>query len=412
MTETTLQTACGPIRGILHDGVRTFRGITYAGCTRFGHPEILDAWDGTYDATAFGTVCPQRSCRLASVIGEEKGSVIDENRLCLTVSTPEGARGLPVMVWVHGGAYLTGGSEEKRYSVERLARSGNVVVVKISYRLGAFGYLWDPGRGIGNLGLEDQQTALRWIHGHIADFGGNPDDITVFGQSAGAHAIACMIASCDGKTLFRRAVLQSPPLGISLSRKRAEKTTRRLMARLGKDLEQASMDEILDAQGKVSSVTSLAFMPVLDDAMAIPDGLADSGLEVICTWTAQDASPFLKDALGPLLGTSIGKAAIRFATRSVFEKPVKEYVGRLRNAGIRAGARFISWAPEGSPLGSCHCIELPFILGFYEDWCESAMFKGTSRETYVEKSREYLGAWTSFANGKGFPELDGNGIGE
>lgn len=406
MLDTRLSTSCGPIRGIVRDGIRIFRGIDYARCERFRPAERIDSWDGEYDATDYGTVAPQLSCRLASVIGAEKGAVVDEHRLCLSIYSPEGAENLPVMVWIHGGAFLTGGSEERRYSGERLVKAGNVVVVKISYRLGALGYLWMPEKGVGNLGLEDQRTALEWIHDHISDFGGDPARITVFGQSAGAHSVAALIASSKGRLSFQRAILQSPPLGMYISQKKAERIKRKFLRLLEEDPFTASVDKILEVQASMSSKSLVPlFQPVLDDVTGIPSELESDKLKIVCGYTAQDASPFLRKVLGPLFATGVGRAVVNYATKSVFASAIDQYVEKLRKHGFDARTYFISWAPKGNPLGSCHCIEMPFLLGFYEDWTEAAMLQKTTREEYERLSGIFLKAWTGFADGDNFTEL-------
>ncbi len=447
MSEITIQTSCGRIKGTVRDGIAVFQGIDYASCERFEEAVPINSWDAVYDATRRGSVCPQRSCRLASVIGEEKGTSIDEKRLCLTVYAPENAApgSLAVMVWVHGGSYLTGGSEEQRYSGERLVRKGNVLVVKISYRLGALGYLWLPEENIGNLGLKDQITALQWIQDHISGFGGDPSRITVFGQSAGAHSVASLIASSVEKPLFKRAVLQSPPLGINISPRKASriakeflkllaeareskeasngkaggkingKTGEKIEVKAGgkilqkpaiKILREASIDEILDAQEAIVAKNPvLAFMPILKEPTRIPEAIIKGRLQVVCGYAAQDASPFLKPAMDRLFGTKAGNAIVSFITKRVFAAPIEKYTEKLRKAGLQADIYHISWAPKGNPLGSCHCIELPFILGFKEDWTEAGMLEGITDLEYEKLSELFLEAWTDFANYGKFTEL-------
>lgn len=405
-TRTSIDTGSARFHGIEKDGIRIFRGITYARYGRFEEAVPVQP-EGDIDATTYGCVCPQRSNRLASIMGEDKGSVIEEGRLCLSIYSPAGAKDLPVMVWIHGGAFLTGGSEEQRYSGERLVRTGNVVVVKISYRLGAFGFLHMPDKGISNLGLHDQRTALEWVQEHISAFGGNPDDVTVFGQSAGALSVAALIATSTDRLLFRKAILQSAPLGIGMTPKEADRIAKAFMKRLGKDLKEATMDELLDAQEAIKKMkTGLTFMPLLPDFQEIPELVRKSGLKVVVGYTAEDASPFLK-GLGFLFDTAIGRAAIRWATRTTFSESSEQYLGKLREAGLEATKYFISWHPEGNPLGACHCIELPFILGEYEDWCESKMLQGIKQDEYSRNSGDLLRAWTTFAREGRFP---GGGI--
>ena len=116
------------------------------------------------------------------------------------------------MVWLHGGAYVSGGGEAQRYDADELARRGRVVVVRVSYRLGVFGYL-SPS-GVDNLGLRDQILALRWVHDNIGAFGGDPDRVTVFGQSAGADSVLSLMLCGQSTGLFQRAIMQSAPLGV------------------------------------------------------------------------------------------------------------------------------------------------------------------------------------------------------
>jgi Carboxylesterase type B len=394
-------------RGTAEHGIRIFRGITFARYGKFEEAR-MEVPDGQVDATEYGCVCPQHSSRLASVLGEDKGAVIEEGRLCLTVYSPEGAEKLPVMVWIHGGSFLTGGSEERRYSGERLVRTGNIVVVKISYRLGALGYLWMPGKGIANLGLKDQQLALEWIAANIGRFGGDPGNITLFGQSAGALSIAGLIATCKDRPLFQKAILQSAPLGITIDRKRASKVCSDFLKTLGKPLESATYEEILTAQEAVKGPkTSMNYMPMVEDFTHIPEAVKASRIKIVIGYTAHDASPFLDGVFGKFLGSPLGRLATSIVTTRVFSKPSELYIRKLQEAGIDVTRYFISWYPKSNPLGACHCMELPFILGEYDDWADSKMLKGMTIDEYAENSKSMLEAWTGFAN-KGV--FEGNGI--
>lgn len=403
MVQTSINIGNASIIGVERNGIRIFRGITYATCERFSEAVKCGFGDGVTMATDHGTVTPQRSCRLASVIGEEKGSIVDENRLCLSIYTPAGAKDLPVMVWIHGGSYVTGGSEEKRYSGERLVETGNLVVVKISYRLGVFGYLWKPEEGIGNLGLKDQTTALEWIQENISAFGGDPSKVTLFGQSAGGHSVASLIATVGNRGLFSQAILQSPPLGMSLSEKAATKNCRKFTRLLGKDPREASLDELLDVQERMCrSKATMPFMPVIPDCTDVPSG---TNIRVVAGYATEDVSPFLRKALGPLMPTAFGRSILHWATGNVFRKPAEKYVAKLNDHGLCASLYRISWAPKDSPLGACHCIEMPFILGFFEDWKDALMLKGITREEYDRISEIFLRTWTGFANGTDFTQL-------
>lgn len=398
--------ANGLVKGITEDGVRVFRGITFARYKPF-HEAVPEKLQPGTDATAYGTVCPQRTSRTAPGKDGKAMAEVEDGRLCLSVYSPENAVNLPVMVWIHGGSFIRGGSEEKRYSCGRLAREGKVVVVKISYRLGAFGYLYLPGRGICNLGLKDQKTALGWIREYAAEFGGDPSDITIFGQSAGALSVAALIATAEGSLPFRKVILQSAPLGISITPEEASRITGAFLRKLGKDPEEATVDEILDAQKKILGMKAgLTFMPMVEDFLHIPPQVSHSGLKAVIGYAAQDASPFVSKS-GRFLNTCLGKKAVRHLTDSIFIKPSDEYALRLEAAGLDVTRYLISWHPPGNRFGACHCIELPFLLGDKEEWSDAKFLKGMTDTEYQDNSRTLVRAWTSFANEGVFP---GGGI--
>lgn len=457
----------------LWNGASLFHGIVYARYARFGMPEIVEYGEGEIvDAREYGCVCPQNLLHLLEQLGPDSGLEMREGELCLSVTVPEEEhRRLPVMVWIHGGFYLTGGSEDHRYDVSSLALAGGVIVVKISYRLGAEGYIWHPERGVGNLGLEDQKTALRWIRRHIASFGGDPDNVTVFGQSAGAHSIASLIASADdvepitnvprfgGEVLFHRAILQSPPLGNTISPKAAAKVTEAFLDRLSSiaglggvpeesarerrekcfdkavEGDEVTLGHIIEAQDAVKSMRlGLIFLPVLRDNMRIPPvggqsvgrdrdcgqpnrGAATCAHEqpgrdatdgkdrfrVIVGYNADDASPYIRKWTGFLWKTPLRRPLVKLLTDKVFRKPALRYAAKLRSAGIEAQTYCFSWHPQGSELGACHSIELPFLLGKPEDWGAAEMLQGMTREEYEANSAKFRSLWTKFARSGEFP---------
>lgn len=445
----------------LWNGASLFHGIVYARYARFGMPEMVEYGEGKIvDAREYGCVCPQNLSHLLGQLGPDSGLEMREGELCLSVTVPEEEhRRLPVMVWIHGGFYLTGGSEDHRYDVSSLALAGGVIVVKISYRLGAEGYIWHPERGVGNLGLEDQKTALRWIRRHIASFGGDPDNVTVFGQSAGAHSIASLIASADdvepitnvprfgGEPLFHRAILQSPPLGNTITPKAAAKVTAAFLDRLSSiaglcgvpgesarerrekcfdkavEGDEVTLEHIIEAQDEVKSMRlGLIFLPVLRDYMRIPPvGRLSVGsgckcgqtnrdavdgkdrFRVIVGYNADDASPYIRKWTGFLWKTTLRRPLIKFLTDKVFRKPALRYAAKLRSAGIEAQTYCFSWHPQGSELGACHSIELPFLLGKFEDWGSAEMLCGMTREEYEANSAKFRSLWTKFARSGEFP---------
>ena len=204
-------TANGAVRGLANGAVDEFLGIPYAappvGALRWQPPQPAASWSGVRDATRFAPHCPQSP----SPFGQPSTS---EDCLFLNVFTPRHQHAgshFPVMVWIHGGALVTGESND--YDPTALAEDG-VTVVTINYRLGALGFLAHPALAdangqSGDYGLMDQQAALRWVRCNIASFGGNPRNVTIFGESAGGLSTLSQVASPQARGLFERAIVES-----------------------------------------------------------------------------------------------------------------------------------------------------------------------------------------------------------
>lgn len=233
-----IQTAAGQIQGLEHHDYHEFRGIPYAqppvGRQRFAPPQPLEPWEGVRKADRFGDASVQEETSLFGI------GHTSEDCLHLNVWTPcSDDQARPVMVWIHGGAYVTGSGAQLIYRGRDLARNGNVVVVTLNYRLGALGFLHladrlGPDVGVSNnLGLQDQVAALRWVKQNIAAFGGDPDQITLFGESAGAMSIAALITMPSAQGLFQRAILQSGSGDMVLTRDEANQVADTFLAAAG-----------------------------------------------------------------------------------------------------------------------------------------------------------------------------------
>jgi para-nitrobenzyl esterase len=281
------------------------------------------------------------------------------------------------MVWFHGGAYVTGSGESTKYDAGLLASEG-VVVVSVSYRLGVFGYLQD------NLGLLDQLTALRWVRDNIAAFGGDPANVTAFGQSAGADSVYALMLT-DTENLFHRAILQSAPLG-TRSPERAEMTAA-LRASISVDTT-TSADDVLVAQ--IAAVAEMGprfapsggmpFAPVLDE---IDLAAAASRVELLVGHTADDGSPYVPT-----------REHWEAVTELIFALPARELARDWTAAGGQAATYNFRWAPEGAPMGSCHCMELPFLFD-PDGWIGAGMLAG--QEPDAELAKTIRGTWAGFA---------------
>jgi para-nitrobenzyl esterase len=207
----------GMVDGVHEGSIRVFKGIPYAapplGELRWRAPEPASAWPGVRTADTFSAICPQKG----AYPEESPPEPMSEDCLTLNVWTPAAAptQRLPVMVWIYGGGLTNGSASTPLYAGDRLAARG-VVVVTFNYRIGALGFLAHPSLneeskhgGSGNYGLLDQIAALKWVQRNIAAFGGDPDQVTIFGQSSGAMSVSVLTVSPLAKGLFRRAIAQS-----------------------------------------------------------------------------------------------------------------------------------------------------------------------------------------------------------
>jgi para-nitrobenzyl esterase len=210
----------GSLRGEALNGVDVYRGVPYAlpptGSRRWRPPAEMPRWQETRDATRFGAACHQPIGRSASIYSPAEDPTVSEDCLFLNVWTPQGAHKAPVFVWIHGGALVAGASNETMYDGARMAASQGMLVVSINYRLGVLGYLAHPelsaesSRNVsGNYGLLDQIAALRWVQANIAAFGGDPDKVTIAGESAGGLSVMYLMAAPQARGLFHRAIAES-----------------------------------------------------------------------------------------------------------------------------------------------------------------------------------------------------------
>src|SRR4051794_37828511 len=310
-----VRTKAGELRGGYENGIAVFRGIPYAaapvGELRFSPPHPVPTWQGVRDATQDGPIAPQGRSRLSHVMGDFERPQ-SEDCLTLNIWTPApDTKKRPVFVWIHGGAFSSGAGSVPWYSGERFAANGDVVFVSINYRLGIIGFLCLPGVSDGNLGLLDQVSALEYVRNNIAAFGGDPGNVTVVGQSAGAASIAILMTMPKAQGLFRRAILQSTPFGrMSRTLEDAHRIGRRLLEVVGlKPDETAKLKSLpfarfVTAQSEVARLEkkfadALApFWPVIDGkvypgeaASALKSG-AGAEIDVMIGTTREEMAAF------------------------------------------------------------------------------------------------------------------------
>jgi para-nitrobenzyl esterase len=444
-----VRTKSGDLRGVTENGVTVFRGIPYAaapvGDLRFAPPQPAAAWTGVRDATKDGPIPPQGRSRLAHVMGDVERPQ-SEDCLTLNIWTPAAdGKKRPVMVWIHGGAFSSGAGSLPWYSGERFAANGDVVAVSINYRLGVLGFLCLPGVSDGNLGLLDQVAALRFVRDNIAAFGGDPDNVTVVGQSAGASSIAFLMTMPQARGLFRRAILQSTPFGrMTRTKDDAHRIGRRLLDVLGLKPDEAAklkslpFERFIPAQGEVGRLekkfadAQAPFWPVLDGTV-IPGEVgpalkAGTGAEIdtMIGTTREEMAAFYG------IDQDIAKAdpaAVEGVFASMFptgHRPYYDEVRRMRATGTNAALlgdlmsdamfrigslRMAEWRSDQgrpayvyqfdwqSPAGfeSCHCLEIPFVFNNFEHWTDSPMLKGAKPAETAGLAEAMHRAWIAFA---------------
>lgn len=445
-----VHTSIGSLRGTRKDDVIQFRGIPYAdtpeGEFRFSPTRSVSAWTGIRDASIHGFIAPQPPSPLRQAIGESSEPSQGENCLSLTISTPAvDQEKRPVVIWLHGGHYMTGASSLDWYDGAELSKEGDIVTVGVNYRLGAFGFLYYPGVSDGKMGISDILAALKWVQDHIAHFGGDPDQVTVMGQSAGAHAIMCLLATGEAQGLFRRAILQSAPASLApLSEAKAFENGSRLLDILNVNqsdpqeitaqLNTMSATQIIQASGKLAQEITrfgqltLPFMPVFD-SLSAPDhfikmaakGAGEANIDLIMGTNREEANILLgniKDVDPALVNerfvaltgkveaieryrwrrpgsTTIGLVS-DLLTDYTFLLPSLRLAEAVHKAGSRTWVYQLDWAPLGSPFKACHGIELPFIFGNFEAYKDVPILQGANPEVVADLTTAIQSAWIGF----------------
>lgn len=391
-------TAAGHIEGHADDGVVRFLGVPYATARRFAPPEPHPGWSGSRDATVHGPQCPQVIGLLEQVLG---AASLAQSEECLTLSitTPacdDGAR--PVVVWIHGGAFVTGTGAMPWYDGGSLARRG-VVVVSINYRLGILGFL-----GRTNLGLADQVAALRWVHDEISAFGGDPGNVTVIGESAGGASVIALLATDATDGLVHRAWAMSPSIGQFRSSERADALAGRVTSAAGVGdvdaLVHLDIETLLRVQSHVlqepdaafdafspTSGTSLLPDPVtvaaarrpiplvigttrdemhlfvmLDPELEAldPDGLRRL-VELRFPGRADDAIEIYRAHRHEATPRQILSA---IQTDELFRAPAQQFAESRVAAGAPTWSTWFTWQSTGmgGVLGACHGLDIPFVF--------------------------------------------------
>ncbi|WP_316527588.1 carboxylesterase/lipase family protein [Kitasatospora brasiliensis] len=441
-------------------GLAVFRGIRYArppvGALRFAAPAEPEPWDGVREAAAFGPVVPQ-SGPMPAESTESAESSEGTDWLTLNVCTPDpGSAGLPVLVWIHGGGFISGTSGDPLYDPTVLASAG-LVVVSVNYRVGAEGFMLLAGAPA-NRAFLDQLAALRWVRRNIARFGGDPARVTVAGQSAGAGSVAALLAMDAARGLFRRAVAHTVP-GNHCTPALAAEVTAELAKLLGTAPTAAALAEVrprrlaaavtelgaalpehLGRWGRLAQ-TGIATVPVVDGEV-LPgspwSAVTDGGVDLLVGHTRDEFRLFsvlsgrhggfseeearlaLELFAPPGAGPDAYRAALRGATPSELVEAVHSdalfRVPSLRLAEANAAAGGSSYLFElalpapalGGVLGACHGLDVPLAFGTLGSPTGRQFLGDPPAPEAVLVSTELRQAWVRFATtgDPGWPAFD------
>lgn len=465
-----VETRYGRIRGTESSGVRSFRGVRFAGPVhgkgRFLPPAPPEPWSGVQETVRAGAPAPQFSLPWFGWINAAGGQP-DEDCLSLSVWTPglDAAR-RPVLVWIHGGAFLVGAGSTLVYDGSDLAQRGDVVVVNINYRLGALGYthlkllLGDEFERSSNLGVRDQIAALEWVRDHIDRFGGDPGNVTVFGQSAGAMSIGALLGAPRARSLFQRAICMSGAADHVIDADRASRTASTLLERLGgpppsaEALGRIPLERLMRAQNQtlgrlVNQQALMVFLPVVDGDVipeqpldAIRNGAA-AHIPLMVGTTLDEWQLFrlidegpramrerqlmsrFEEALGAgfpyaprpeaaardyraALGlrsrrTRPGDVWSAFQAARVMHFPATRLAEAQHAGGGQAHAYLFTWRPPAmrKALGACHGLDIPFVFGSTQHPLARPLTGITP--SAVRLSRKIQQSWIRFAR-CGHPE--------
>lgn len=454
-----VSTRSGVVAGLARGEVELFRGIRYARPLlpgrRVAAPEPAGPWQGVLDATRWAPAAPQEDIAVMGV------GATGEDCLALNIWRPARRPGpLPVMVWIHGGGFATGASHQALYEASALARDNGVIVVSLNYRLGILGFGYWEGLGLPgattNAGLRDQLLALEWVRDHIADFGGDPGNVTLFGESAGGMSIACLLAAPRARGLFHRAIIQSGSADHVVAPAEAARITRRFADAAGDAAAclEGDLAGIVRAQRACFSTTvnrgrheqpvpqfGMTLMPVFGDdilpahpLLALAEG-ASADLPVLLGTTVDEWTLFYltPQAMGrgdarpepdearlrhefervlPGRGEALlpaYRALLPDATpgSEVFCAYETDRMFRIPTVRL-AEARFAAPAPTwhylfdwpcawNRRLKACHVMEVPFVFGITDQ--PTGQFFTGGGEGAAALSARVRAAWTAFARG-------------
>lgn len=448
MQDCVVVTQYGKLQGTEGE-VYCWKGIPYAeppiGRLRFRSPQPPKAWEGIRDASEFGPIASQQPQALMRILGDSSNNALSsEDCLYLNVYSPSpDDKRRPVMVWIHGGAFMYGSGSAEWYDGTSFAQQGDLVLVTINYRLGPLGFLHlgeiggEEYAASGNCGLLDQVAALKWVRENIEAFGGDPERVTIFGESAGAMSIGTLLALPSAKGLFHQAILQSGAASSVNTVDEATRAANKLLDLLGVTSDNLSMLEEIPVEQILKAANSLPPMtlkPVIDGTYLPHHPLYTLELGIskdipIMIGTNLDEyrlfthfDPTLKQMSGESLmkfcehiigsywsgvseyyvnqvttGPTLSERLVASLSFMIFVLPALQLaIRQVKQGSLVWMYRFDWWTPaHGGGLGACHALEIPFVFNNL-DKPTAAAFTGNSLER-KKIADEMHRRWIAFA---------------
>lgn len=419
---------CGRVRAYVDGKVIRARGIRYARAQRFAHP-VDEPPVETIDGKDPGPGSPQyrRDPNAGMTFDQLGGLPTSEDCLRVSVTMPSEAGGhdseLPVLVWIHGGAYVAGAGDADIYDPHILVEEQNIIVVSVTYRLGVLGFLGTGKPGHSNLGLLDQISALRWVQRNIAAFGGDPSNVTIAGQSAGADSCAHLMIAEATEGLFHRVILASAPLGLA----GGTEPMNWAMAKVAEKIDpEASVDDILAAQDEVHKAAMVGGLhagmcfgvhygdyplPAKSDTGAAWSEAARK-YDVLMTRTEREIAffagfvPAFRRLHNRHLTSPMLESLISGITSAVYTRAAKEFYDRHRMSGGQGTRLLIVSRGDGSFFDAAHSGDLPLLFPG-DVWHDSFLDYG---ETAQIAGPELRTIWGRFATSGALPRVPVPGL--
>lgn len=424
-------TSSGPVVGRVSEGVAAFSGIRY-GCLADGRrfdPVAPVGEDSKQDLRERPAVFPQLPSRLSAVTGPAiDAHPQEEDAFLLNIWAPQGASGKPVLMIVHGGAFVAGGSSVRWHDGRVLARDGDMIVVGVNYRLGPLAHLSLGEHDNVNRALGDLTEALNWVRRNISSFGGDPEQITLSGQSAGGFLVRVMAVMVSQRDKFRRLLVMSSPGIPALTRQEAGRLSGQVIAGLqGADPRTVPVVQLLESHRKTMvgnrtfGKVGMGLMPVIGDV--VPDWLTDADrmaqelrvTDLMVTFTRDETAAFFftgperhvtREQLRELYGNKAAQGGdpywelIARTSAARFADPARSLATAAASRGINALVReFVTPSPlEGLRCG--HCVDIPYFFGNLGEWHDAPMTYGLDRERFENESRQLRDTVADFVHGR------------